>query len=291
MDPDWTTMSEAAGSDAAAFRNSLKDLYHRAGEPKQTALIARIRLQRPQSVIKPQTLSNWVNGVSVPATWDVVEILVTCLQASVERKPGDHPTALTEWRAMYKRAQDELRATRRGRPGALTGVGRAAWPSNEAHSVSAVPDDEAHLALGPLGHAHLSEMLSVAGIGESVERWTIPRLHALALTVSNAEPVLRAILRSTIEDFVVTLKTGVFLQEWIPQTLTTKHMRDALRLPGVAPDLAVLSLRTLVDYLEWIALHTPGSAAGLRRRLARLGAFLLEGFLDLGQAARSYWCW
>ncbi|MFD0519030.1 vWA-MoxR associated conflict system protein [Paractinoplanes durhamensis] len=270
-------MGKAAAGAAEVFRNAFKDLYAQAGRPKQIGLIALVRQKRPDLTLKAQTLNGWVTGHSLPSQWVITEILITHLQSVAEAIGSCRPEGQPNWKAMYDGAQEELRLTRQLRPDARKRGASVLVLDNETHPAAALLDDGRQPALGPLGRSHLNEMLSAAGFGEAVDRWTIPRLQTLSVRSLSADPALIELLRSSVDDFIITLKTASFVQELIPQAVTTKLMREALRLPGVLPDEAVLALRTLNDHLEWIALHTPGSTLGLRRRLARFVLKLYVG--------------
>lgn len=107
---------ETAGTGAARrFAEALRELYEAADRPLYRTLVHQGQKQLPPVRLKDSTLSEWFNGVSVPADASALRFLVAYLQSRV--KDGGPRRSEHEWERMRREAQRERRASRGGRPG------------------------------------------------------------------------------------------------------------------------------------------------------------------------------
>ncbi len=92
------------------FSVELRKLYEAAGSPTLATLVHQGKRQKPPVVLKDATLSNWLNGQTVPSNKDAVAFLVGFLEG---RAPSSHPRqGVAYWEQLRKQ---DVQA-RRGQP-------------------------------------------------------------------------------------------------------------------------------------------------------------------------------
>ncbi len=97
-------------SKAEELSVEIRLLYELAGSPPYSALIRQAAAQRPAISLTSQSLSDWINGVSVPSKASNFAFLIGRLQDLVRRKlPGQHLKSPARWEGLRVAAQAEKR--------------------------------------------------------------------------------------------------------------------------------------------------------------------------------------
>ncbi|MBU2666082.1 hypothetical protein KOI35_21440 [Actinoplanes bogorensis] len=110
-------MTAPGASSAQRFAEELQRLYLDAGSPEYRRLIQQAASRQPPVVLSDSSLSDWLNGKSVPSNQAAVRFLVTYLQGLVSRRTGQRaPSSVDSWLHLHRQAKQDRRAKRGGRP-------------------------------------------------------------------------------------------------------------------------------------------------------------------------------
>lgn len=102
-------VSHESGAQAALVA-ALNDLRVKAGLTDNGRIIRYGRHQSPPVDFKPQTLSDWFTGRSVPSNSRNFKIMINYLQEQARKKSGRQPTDWQWWEQLRLRAREERRA-------------------------------------------------------------------------------------------------------------------------------------------------------------------------------------
>lgn len=111
---------------AGTFSLALRQLYEDAGSPTLSALAHEGAAHRPPVRLALSSLSDWLNGRSLPASEAAVALLVAALSAQAVQR-GRKPSGEARYRALYLAARAEASANHSGRRG--SGLHRADMPA------------------------------------------------------------------------------------------------------------------------------------------------------------------
>ncbi len=94
----------------AEFAAALKELFDQAGRPEYALIVRHGQLQSPPVGFKPQTLSDWFSGRSVPSNRRNFAVLVEYLQTRARRKMGRKPAPISVWEEWRSAARRHIRS-------------------------------------------------------------------------------------------------------------------------------------------------------------------------------------
>lgn len=92
---------------------ALNELRNKAGLSDNGRIVRHGLQQSPPVLFKPQTLSDWFTGRSVPSDRRKFQVLVAFLQAEAEKNSGRKPTRPEPWEELRLRARQERQLQRR----------------------------------------------------------------------------------------------------------------------------------------------------------------------------------
>lgn len=106
-------MAQESGAQARLVA-ALRDLRAKAGLVDNARIVRYGQHQSPPVDFKPQTLSDWFTGRSVPSNKRNFKVMIDYLQGQARRKSGRAPTEWQWWEQLRLAARDERKAG--GRP-------------------------------------------------------------------------------------------------------------------------------------------------------------------------------
>src|SRR5262249_17321915 len=104
------------------FTEALKALYRAAGSPEYRRLVEQAAGRRPPVRLSVQSISDWLRGKSVPASWLVVRFLIVHLSELAAQRGT--PVPVLDWARLHEQAR---RA--RSRDGTAVSRGTVPGPS------------------------------------------------------------------------------------------------------------------------------------------------------------------
>ena len=102
------------------FAAELRRLYAAAGSPVRRILIKQAAVQEPAVHLNDSSLSDWLNGRSVPSDVRKLKFVTDFLQALARKRGGYESHPFVVWERLHSEALEARKVRRGGRPGVAT---------------------------------------------------------------------------------------------------------------------------------------------------------------------------
>ena len=218
-------MGDAGQDPASQLAAALRELYEAAGKPDPSVLRRQGQGQKPPVNMASSTVSDWLNGKSVPSGNSAFWFLVDYLQPMATQRSKHRQRSHSEWREMLRQA-DRRR-----------GSGRGGRPARD-NAPTPLPGGETTVSPGEPGRKASEWDPYLLGVKRSAESGP-PGAGLPAYVQRDLDPVLRKLLRE------MSLSGGFVVLVGEPATGKSRTAYEAVQ--AVMPEWTLVRARMPED--------------------------------------------